>query len=99
MARGRTTIARDSVFGRPASAAPAQGLKEEKKPTQTAVWLSDEETNWLDDQCTKVKRSGWKGITRSALIRAMVQALMEKELDLTGVTGEAELNQRIATSQ
>lgn len=92
-----SSIKRDSVFGRrEETATPVQGIpKEEKKTTQTAVWLSEEETNWIDDQVTTIKRSGWKGVTRSAFIRAAIQALIGKNPDLAGVSGEAELKERL----
>ena len=95
MARTKS-IKRDSVFGRTATVpTPVQGIKDEKRTTQTAVWLADEETNWIDDRCTEIKRGGWKGITRSAFIRALIQAAMDKQLDIAGVTGEAELKDRL----
>lgn len=91
-----SSIKRDSVFGRRTDTPmPTQGVKEEKRATQTAVWLNDEETNWIDDQVTVIKRSGWKGVTRSAVIRAAIQALMDKKPGLTGVTGETELKERL----
>ena len=91
-----SSIKRDSVFGRRSVEVPAQGLpKEEKKTTQTAVWLSNEETNWIDDRCTEIKRGGWKGVTRSAFIRALIQAAMEKQLKVAGVTGEAGLKEKL----
>ena len=95
MARTKS-IKRDSIFGRTAAVTtPVQGIRDEKKATQTAVWLADEETNWIDDRCTEIKRGGWKGVTRSAFIRALIQAAMDKQLDVAGVTGEAGLKERL----
>ena len=92
MPRSKRTIARDSVF-RPSGEPPVtQGLSESEMPTrQTGVWLTDAEVEWLDSRCQEIKRGGWRGITRSAFIRALIQSIQEKPLDLTGVSGEAEL--------
>jgi hypothetical protein len=100
MPRGKPTISRDSVFrstgGEPER--PAQGVKPTEAPShQTAVWLSDAETDWLDTQCRHIKRGGWRSITRSALIRALIRAAMDKPTELSGVSGETELVQRLSS--
>jgi len=58
---------------------------------QTNVWFTDEELDWLDNHCQAIRRSGWRGIKRSALVRALVQAIKDKPINLAGVTDEAEL--------
>ena len=92
MPRSKRTIARDSVF-RPSGEPPVtQGINEAEMPTrQTGVWLTDAEVEWLDSRCQEIKRGGWRGITRSAFIRALIQAIQEKPLDLAGISGETEL--------
>ena len=98
MSRSRRTIRRDSVFrtGNDDQDQVQQGLETADQPTrQTAVWLSEPELHWLDDQCQEIKRAGWRSVTRSALIRSLIRASMEKPLELAGVTGEAELADRI----
>jgi hypothetical protein len=100
MSKTRRTINRDSVFRRTDvdTEAPAQGVSQEENPVrQTAVWLSDEEVDWLDDKCQEIRRSGWRGITRSALIRALIRATMEQSADLSGVTAEPEITQRLVS--
>ena len=102
MPKSRRTIARDSVFRStgPAADRPVQGLTSEDAPThQTAVWLGDEEVEWLDTRCQEIKRSGWRSITRSALIRALIRAAMEQRTELRGVSGEGELAQRLSAVQ
>src|SRR3954451_16005452 len=102
MARGKPTIKRASVFRSPGGDAeqPSQGVKPAERPArQTAVWLSDDETEWLDARCGDIRRGGWRSITRSALIRALIRAAMEEARDLGGVSGESELLQRLSTKQ
>jgi hypothetical protein len=65
---------------------------------QTSVWFSDEEIDWLDTHCHTIRRSGWRGIRRSAFVRALIQALKEKRLDVAGVTNEQELVEAIKRS-
>jgi hypothetical protein len=103
VARSKQTIARDSVFRRtgdgPAGPA-AQGLGEAEPPArQTAVWLGDGEVEWLDACCQEMKRSGWRGVTRSALIRSLIRAAMVNQPDLQGVIGEEELERRFTDSR
>ncbi len=102
MPRNKKTISRDSVFRSTAAPTetPTQGIDQEDVVTrQTAVWLSDEETEWLDDQIQQIKRSGWRGVTRSALIRALIRASMQQSLELSGVSGEADLTRRLTSNK
>ena len=98
MPRPKRSITRDSVFRTTGSApTPKQGLgRSEAETRQTAVWLTDEETGWIDEKLQEVKKTGWRGITRSAFIRALIRAAMQRAIDVGGVTGEAELEQRIS---
>ncbi len=105
MAKSKRTITRDSVFRDVRAAAdtrderelPKQGLPlEETRTHQTAVWLGDDDIEWLDSECRIIQRGGWRGITRSALIRALVRAASERHVDLSGTTGEVEIAERLA---
>ena len=76
---------------------PAQGIGPlAVKTRQTAVWLADEETDWIDSRLQEIKKAGWRGVTRSAFIRALIRATMQRTVDVGGVTGEAELEQRLS---
>ena len=98
MPRSKPSITRDSVFRSTGDAsAPKQGIqKPEVRTRQTAVWLADEETDWIDARLQEIKKAGWRGVTRSAFIRALIQATMTRGVDVGGVTGEAELEQRLS---
>ena len=98
MARPRRSITRDSIFRTTGQAlTPAQGIgTPEAKTRQTAVWLMDEETNWIDARLQEIKKTGWRGVTRSAFIRALIRATMQRTVGVGGVTGEAELEQRLS---
>jgi hypothetical protein len=99
MPRTKRTIVRDSVFGQAQAPRVSQGAPapDEDKTRQTGVWLTDQDLEWLDNRCREVRRGGWRGITRSAFIRALVQAVEDKPFEdqLVGVTGQAELVQAI----
>ena len=96
MARGKRTITRDSVFKNLSqSKQPDQGVTEEATARQTALWLGDGEIDWVDEQCKTIKRGGWRGVTRSAYIRALIQADKSKPVDLSGVSGETDLSERL----
>jgi hypothetical protein len=104
--KAKRTISRDSVFRdvgagsvpgiRDDLKVPAQGIAaDEARTHQTAVWLGDEEVEWLDTQCRSIQRGGWRGVTRSSLIRALIRAASERTVDLAGVTGEVEIAERL----
>jgi len=102
----KKTITRDSVFRRAPAAAErpvqgiTQGIPENDAPNrQTAIWLSDDEIEWLDDHIQQIKRGGWRSATRSALVRALIQARMQDDIDLAGATGQAELTQRLSSKE
>lgn len=97
MPKHKRSITRDSVFrSTEKTPTPKQGIsKPESKTFQTAVWLADEETDWIDTRLQEIKRTGWRGVTRSAFIRALIRATMLRKVDVEGVTGEAELEQRL----
>jgi hypothetical protein len=98
MPKPKRSITRDSVFRTIGKApTPKQGIsKLEAKTYQTAVWLTDEETGWIDIRLQEIKKAGWRGVTRSAFIRALIRAAMQRKVDVGGVTGEAELEQRLS---
>ena len=98
MPRPRRSITRDSVFRTTGQVAPpTQGIgTPEAKTRQTAVWFMDEETDWIDARLQEIKKAGWRGVTRSAFIRALIRATMQRAVDVGGVTGEAELEQRLS---
>lgn len=103
MPQRKRTITRDSVFrgtgDNDAPPAPAkQGITPAETPTrQTAVWLADEEVDWLDARCQDIRRGGWRNVTRSALIRSLIRAAMERSPEVRGVSGEQELAQRLSS--
>jgi hypothetical protein len=101
MARSKRTITRDSVFrgtsANPSVDQPLQGVGPQEPLTrQTAVWLAEEEVEWLDSRCQDIRRGGWRNVTRSAFIRALIRAAMERAPEVSGVSGEQELAQRLA---
>jgi hypothetical protein len=110
MAKAKRTIQRDSVIRRSGGEGEqrpaAQGIlpqTEENPNRQTAVWLSDSEVEWLDDKILQIKRGGWRGVSRSALIRAIIQSAKQAdktdEIKLEGVSGETEITQRFIAKQ
>jgi len=102
MSKPRQTIIRDTVFRRLSGGAPRpiQGIAPTHPATrQTAVWLADEEIAWLDSHIHDIKRAGWRTLTRSAFIRAVLRSVMEHEPDLTGVHGEADLIERLGAKR
>lgn len=99
------TIRRDSVFrstdpDRPDQSAnpsvrPEQGAPgAERSMRQTAVWLSDDELEWLDQESRKLRRNGWRSINRSIVIRAILESHIGNEPDYADTKSERGLSDR-----
>lgn len=98
--RTKATITRDSVFksalGSHASPEHATSPAHHtpvpaSESRQTGVWLSDDDFDWLDERCRDIRNAGWRGVTRSAVIRAVIHALRNRPLLFSRVASEEEL--------
>jgi hypothetical protein len=65
----------------PAPTPAAAALQPAGEVRQTAVWLSDAETGWLDERVVAAKRACNRRATRSSLIRELIQAAMRQHRD------------------
>jgi hypothetical protein len=79
----------------PSQHPPDTPPRRDADPHQTSVWLSAEEVGWIDRQLLRMRQSGWRGVTRSAFIRALIRASMHRTPPLVGVSSEEELEQRL----
>ena len=59
-------------------------------PQQTHFWVSDDDLAVLDEWVYQLRRSGWRRVSRSACLRAMIEAARDLPLDLNGVSNETE---------
>ena len=59
------------------------------------MWLTDDDIAWLEEQCRDIRLGGWRSVTRSAVVRALIQAARDQAIDVAGVAGESELVQRL----
>lgn len=55
---------------------------------QTHFWLTDEDVEVLDWWVFQLRRGGWRGVSRSACIRALLEAIRDRPVQLTGIAGE-----------
>ena len=62
---------------------------------QSAVFLEEQQIDWLEDKCREARRNGGKAIRKAAIIRALIDAAMESPIDLTGLRRDADLVERI----
>jgi hypothetical protein len=67
---------------------------------QTSVWLPPEDIAWIDARLQEIKRmGGWRGVARSACIRSLIRAAMQRTpLHMEGVTREEELTERLSAN-
>jgi hypothetical protein len=62
---------------------------------QSAVFLEEQQIDWLEDKCREARRNGGKAIRKAAIIRALIDVAMESPVDLSGLRRDAELVERI----
>lgn len=55
---------------------------------QTHFWLTDDDVAVLDWWVFQLRRNGWRGVSRSACIRALLEAVRDRPIALTGIGGE-----------
>ncbi len=83
---------------RPAVAEPSDTPEEieEKAPTrQSAVFLEERHIDWLEDRCREARRKGGRAVRKAAIIRAVIDVVMDSPVDLTGLRREEDLVPRI----
>lgn len=67
-----------------------------QSPTrQSAVFLEEQQIDWLEDKCREARKNGGKAIRKAAIIRALLDVAMESPIDLTGLRRDAELVERL----
>jgi hypothetical protein len=68
----------------------------ESDPTRSSnVILPVRIWDWIDAKHAEARSKGGKAIRKAAIIRAVFEAVMATEVDLSGVQSEAEITQRI----
>ncbi len=58
---------------------------------QTNFWLSHVDVDFLDTLVLQLRRGGWRGVTRSACVRALIALVRDETLDLASVRSEPDL--------
>jgi hypothetical protein len=73
-------------------------MGEKNNTFQTSVWLSPEDIAWIDARLQEIKHvGGWRGVTRSAFIRALIRAAMQcTPLHMERVMSEEALTERLS---
>ena len=66
-----------------------------KNQVQTAILLTEENALWLDERSTESKRKSGRWVSKSLIIRMILDLLEETDLDLIGVQDEEEIKERI----
>ena len=62
---------------------------------QSAVFLEEQQIDWLEDKCREARRNGGKAIRKAAIIRALLDVAMDAPVDLTGLASDKHLVDRI----
>jgi len=85
---------KDAASTKPTVKATVTDGKEEVIPTP--AYFSKAELKWLDDRARVLKDAGWRGASRAGYLRALVQADIQRKIELDGVTSQEELEARLA---
>ena len=62
------------------------------------VLLNEKDNTWLYDIAIKLKKSGWGSSSQSAIMRAMLKAIKERNVDMKDVSNEDELVNRLVSN-
>ncbi len=88
----------DEIFVAPPESADAtQPKRRGRRPSHTEQWtkvtvvLFDRQIVFLDRLCADIRATSGVAISRAHVIRALIDALTESDLDLTGTRSEADL--------
>ena len=88
----------DEIFsGSAADASPAQPKRRGRRPSHTEHWtkvtvvLFDRQIVFLDRLSADIRSASGVAISRAHVIRALIDALSESDVDLTGTRSEADL--------
>ena len=88
----------DEIFVARANAGDHKPAKKRgRRPSHTEQWtkvtvvLFDRQIVFLDRLCADIRATSGVAISRAHVIRALIDALTESELDLTGTRSEADL--------
>jgi hypothetical protein len=74
----------------------AHNQEEDKEATSASnVTLPVSMWNWIDDRHREIQRSGWRAVRKASVIRAVIEAAMKANIDLSGVTSEEEITDRV----
>jgi hypothetical protein len=80
----------------PAAKTSGKSAAAQSSPTrQTSLFLTEEQTAWLDLATMQAKQGGGKAISKAVIIRTLVEIAMQTPLDFTGVQSEEEVRERI----
>ena len=86
-----------TTAGEAAPAGPARGRAPAPEPwTKVTVVLFNRQIIELDRLATAIRAATGAAINRAELIRAVIDALLESGLDLTGATSEEDLKALVA---
>jgi len=83
----------------PTEAGPA--LREAEAPAekgqtrQSAIFLEERHLDWLEDRCREARRNGGRAIRKAAVIRAILDVAMSREINLTSLRREEDLVERV----
>jgi hypothetical protein len=82
-------------FRRPDEEEAPDARRQHGPTRQSAVFLEEQQIDWLEDKCREARKNGGKAIRKAAIIRALIDAAMGAPVDLTGLRREDELTERI----
>ena len=66
------------------------------KPKQTTILLYKDQMDWLDTICFNASKKGGKKMSKTYVIRALIDFAHENDLTIEGVQNEEEVKGRVA---
>ena len=69
-----------------------------RKARQTNMLLPIEQLSWIDKKLTEANSKSLRSFRKTAIVRAIFDAVMSANIDLSGVGSEEEIKERVLTA-
>ena len=83
---------------RPQPQTKAKRTPKTRKARQTNMLLPSEQLSWIDKKHTEANSRSLRSFRKTAIVRAVFDAVMSANIDLSGVVSEEEIKERVITA-
>lgn len=82
----------------PQTQTKAKRTPKNRKARQTNMLLPIDQLSWIDKKHTEANSRSLRSFRKTAIVRAVFDAVMSANIDLSGVVSEEEIKERVITA-